>query len=46
MKKICSRLLALLRFAPRPDPLDLIVRLFALDPFRRESRIDKVEDSK
>jgi hypothetical protein len=53
MKNLLKRLRALLRLPPRPDPLELIVQAFALDPFRRpesrnpnESRIDKVEDSK
>jgi hypothetical protein len=53
MKKIFSRLRALLRFAPRPDPLELIVRAFEADPFRRaennelrEPSHDKANDSK
>jgi hypothetical protein len=51
MKNILKRLRALFRFAPRPDPLELIVRVFALDPDRRaeshqpkEPRSDKREN--
>jgi hypothetical protein len=35
MKKIMQSLRRLFRAAPRPDPLELIVQAFALDPFRR-----------